>query len=51
MRLVVERIEFVEGQITIKHVIPLSDVRLQRNLLIPDIPYSSENEEQHVQAS
>jgi len=31
LRLVVERIEFVEDQITIKHVIPVSDVRLQRN--------------------
>jgi site-specific DNA recombinase len=31
LRLVVERIEFVEDQITIKHVIPISDVRLQRS--------------------
>ena len=31
LRLVVERIEFVEDQITIKHVIPVSDVQLQRN--------------------
>src|SRR4029450_4835872 len=29
LRLVVERIEFVEEQITITHVIPVSDVRLQ----------------------
>jgi hypothetical protein len=28
---VVERVEFVEDQITIKHVIPISDVRLQRD--------------------
>ena len=27
----VERVEFVEDQITIKHVIPISDVRLQRD--------------------
>jgi len=31
LRLVVERIEFIEDQITIKHVIPISDVRLQRD--------------------
>ncbi len=31
LRLVVERVEFVENQITIKHVIPISDVRLQRD--------------------
>ena len=31
LRLVVERVEFVEDQITIKHVIPISDVRLQRD--------------------
>jgi chromosome segregation ATPase len=31
LRLVVDRVEFVEGQITIKHVIPVSDVRLRRN--------------------
>jgi hypothetical protein len=31
LRLVVERVEFVEDQITIKHVIPVSDVRLRRN--------------------
>ena len=31
LRLVVERVEFVEDQITIKHVIPISDVRLQRH--------------------
>jgi hypothetical protein len=31
LRLVVEQIEFVEDQITIKHVIPVSDVRLRRN--------------------
>jgi hypothetical protein len=30
LRPVVERVEFVEDQITIKHVIPISDVRLQR---------------------
>jgi hypothetical protein len=28
---VVERVEFVEDQITIKRVIPVSDVRLRRN--------------------
>ncbi len=33
LRLVVERVEFVEDQITIKHVIPISDVRLQRDQL------------------
>jgi site-specific DNA recombinase len=31
LRLVVERVEFVEDQITIKHMIPISDVRLQRD--------------------
>jgi hypothetical protein len=31
LRLVVERVEFVEDKITIKHVIPISDVRLQRD--------------------
>jgi site-specific DNA recombinase len=31
LRLVVERVEFIEDQITIKHVIPISDVRLQRD--------------------
>jgi hypothetical protein len=31
LRLVVGRVEFVEDQITIKHVIPVSDVRLRRN--------------------
>ena len=31
LRLVVERVEFVEDQITIKHVIPVLDVRLRRN--------------------
>src|SRR5262245_9923051 len=29
--MVVERVDLVEGQITIKHVIPISDVRLQRD--------------------
>jgi hypothetical protein len=33
LRLAVERDEFVEDQITIKHVIPISDVRLQRDQL------------------
>jgi len=33
LRLVVERVEFVEDQITIKHVIPIADVRLQRDQL------------------
>lgn len=31
LRLVVEQVVFVEDQITIKHVIPVSDVRLRRN--------------------
>jgi hypothetical protein len=31
LRLVVERIEFVEAQITIKHMISISDVRLRRD--------------------
>ncbi|MCI0337861.1 MAG: hypothetical protein L0226_09810 [Acidobacteria bacterium] len=31
LRLVVDLIEFRDDQITIKHVIPISDVRLQRN--------------------
>ena len=31
LRLVVERVEFVEDRITIKHVIPISDVQLQRD--------------------
>jgi hypothetical protein len=31
LRMLVERVEFVEDQITIKHVVPISDVRLQRN--------------------
>jgi len=30
-RTVAESLLFVEDQITIKHVIPISDVRLQRN--------------------
>ena len=39
LHLVVERVEFVEDQITIKHVIPISDVRLQRNDLGNATPY------------
>ena len=31
LRLVVERVEFVEDQITIRHVIQISDVLLQRD--------------------
>jgi hypothetical protein len=31
LRLMVERIEFVEVQITIKHVISISDLRLRRD--------------------
>ena len=38
LRLVVERVEFVEDQITIKHVIPISDVRLQRDQLVNETP-------------
>ena len=38
LRLVVERVEFVEDQITIKHVIPVSDVRLQRNQRYTETP-------------
>jgi len=38
LRLVVERVEFVEDQITIKHVIPISDVRLQRDQHSPGTP-------------
>ena len=38
LRLVVERIEFVEDQITIKHVIPISDVRLQRDQHVNQTP-------------
>ncbi len=38
LRLVVERVEFVEDQITIKHVIPISDVRLQRDQLGNETP-------------
>jgi hypothetical protein len=34
----VERVEFVEDQITIKHVIPISDVRLQRDQLGNETP-------------
>jgi site-specific DNA recombinase len=40
LRLVVERVEFVEDQITIKHVIPISDVRLQRDQHSPEPPFS-----------
>ena len=43
LRLVVERVEFVENQITIKHVIPISDVRLQRDQRVTETaetPYS-----------
>jgi hypothetical protein len=38
LRLVVERVEFVEDQITIKHVIPVSDVRLRRNQQVTEMP-------------
>ena len=41
LRLVVDRVEFVEDQITIKHVIPISDVRLQRDQLSPGTPIFS----------
>jgi site-specific DNA recombinase len=41
LRLVVERIEFVEDQITIKHVIPISDVRLQRDQHSDTTPLTS----------
>jgi hypothetical protein len=34
----VERIKFVEDQITINHVIPISDVQLQRDQLFPESP-------------
>jgi hypothetical protein len=40
LRLVVERVEFVEDQITIKHVIPIADVRLQRDQLGDETPIS-----------
>src|SRR5262249_5860575 len=40
LRLVVERVEFVEDQITIKHVIPISDVRLQRDQQVTETPRS-----------
>jgi hypothetical protein len=46
LRLVVEQIEFVEDQITIKHVIPISDVRLQRDQLgneTPDISFADQS--------
>jgi hypothetical protein len=36
LRLVMKRIVFVEDQITIKHVISVSDVRLRRNQLIAE---------------
>jgi hypothetical protein len=42
LRLVVERVEFVEDQITIKHVIPISDVRLRRDQLSNSTPISCE---------
>lgn len=38
LRLVVERVEFVEDQITIKHVIPISNVRLQRDQHVNETP-------------
>src|SRR5262249_34899897 len=38
LRLVVERVKFVEDQITIKHVIPIADVRLQRDQLSTETP-------------
>ena len=38
LRLVVERVEFVEDQIMIKHVIPVSDVRLRRNQRYTETP-------------
>src|SRR5215813_8583741 len=41
LRLVVERIEFIEDQITIKHVIPISDVRLQRDQQVTEMPSSA----------
>jgi site-specific DNA recombinase len=41
LRLVVERVEFVEDQITIKHVIPISDVRLQRDQQVTEMPYKT----------
>jgi hypothetical protein len=37
----VERVEFVEDQITIKHVIPISDVRLQRDQQVTEMPYKT----------
>lgn len=37
---VVDRIEFLGDQITIKHVIPVSDVRLRRNQHSPETPYA-----------
>jgi site-specific DNA recombinase len=40
LRLVVERVEFVEDQITIKHVIPIADVRLQRDQHVNETPKS-----------
>lgn len=43
LRLVVERIEFVEDQITIKHVIPISDVRLQRDQHVNETPMCGRN--------
>jgi hypothetical protein len=41
LRLVVERVEFVDDQITIKHVIPISDVRLQRDQHVNETPSSA----------
>jgi hypothetical protein len=46
LRLVVERVEFVEDQIMIKHVIPISDVRLQRDQLSDTTPKSAKPSDQ-----
>jgi hypothetical protein len=43
LRLVVVRVEFVEDQITIKHMIPISDVRLRRDQLSDSKPISGES--------
>ena len=37
----VERVEFVEEQITIKRVIPVSDVRLRRNQYYSQTPITA----------
>jgi hypothetical protein len=36
----VEQVEFVEDQITIKHMIPVSDVRLQPNQFVSNTRHS-----------